>query len=307
MSSRYEGSWGWTPERRAPTEVTVFANLVCPISHLRIDRNVVRINGLVTTLLLVAYVLTRQPAIIVPIGLDYVLRARMTGPTSPMTWLARRLARALKVRERPMDKASKVFASRIGVCFALGAAVCHFVAPTIAVGLAGALSVFTALESVGDLCVGCVVYTYIALPLNRAREAVLAIPLFAKLDDAMLVSLAERFRVVAFPEGERILAEGSAGDEMFVLRAGEVEVYRESASGERTVIGTYKPGQWFGEMALLGGGVRSASARALTSVSALRLGKADLDRLLERHPRMRTLLERTAEQRTLAEAGAQAG
>jgi hypothetical protein len=87
-----------------------------------------------------------------------------------MTRLARGVARLLRLPARPMDKASKVFASRIGVCFALGATVLHFLSPALAPWLAAALAVFTTLESVFDLCVGCVVYTYVALPLRRVRE-----------------------------------------------------------------------------------------------------------------------------------------
>lgn len=96
---------------------------------------------------------------VVPIGLDYVLRARMSAAPSPMARVAGALARALPLPRRPMDKAPKVFASRIGVCFAMGAALTHFLAPAVAPWLAGTLAVFTALESIFDLCVGCVVYT----------------------------------------------------------------------------------------------------------------------------------------------------
>jgi hypothetical protein len=155
-------------------QMPVMWNVVCPISHVVIDRNVVRVNGFVTTLCLVAYVLTGSPFLIVPLALDYALRASMVAPTSPMTHLARGLARLLRLPYRAMDKAPKVFASRIGVCFALGAAVTHFVAPGVAPWLAAILAGFTTLESVFDLCVGCVVYTYIALPFRRARDAAFA-------------------------------------------------------------------------------------------------------------------------------------
>lgn len=148
-------------------------NVVCPISNVRIDRNVVRTNGLITTACLVAYVLTGSPWIIVPVGLDYVLRSSARAPTSPMTLGARAVARLLRLPPRAMDQAPKLFASRIGACFALGAAGAHLLAPRLAPWLAGTLAVFTALESVGDLCVGCVVYTYVALPLRRAYDGVL--------------------------------------------------------------------------------------------------------------------------------------
>lgn len=148
-------------------------NVVCPISNVRIDRNVVRVNGLITTLCLVAYVNTRAPWIIVPIGLDYVLRAAASAPTSPMTRLARAAARAIRLPYREMDQAPKIFASRIGTFFALGAAIAHFIAPAASPWLAGTLAAFTTLESVFDLCVGCVVYTYLALPLRRAYDGAL--------------------------------------------------------------------------------------------------------------------------------------
>ena len=276
-------------------------NLVCPISNVRIDRNVVRTNGFITTLALVAYVVTRAPWIIVPIGLDYALRTMMRGPTSPMTHLAKWVARLLGFSFRAMDKAPKVFASRIGVCFALGAATTHFIAPRVAPWLAGALAIFTTLESVFDLCVGCVVYTYIALPLYRARDAVKSIPLFSGLEEPMLVALAEGFESVEFAQGTRIVSEGEPGSEMFVLRAGEVEVYRDRPDAKHTVLATYKPRDYFGEMALLTGNARNANVRALTPVVALQLKKTDFDGLLEKHPTMRALLERTAAERVANE------
>jgi hypothetical protein len=118
-----------------------------------------------------AYTFTGWAFLIVPLGLDYLMRAMMNAPMSPMARFATVVANLLRIPYRAMDKAPKVFASRIGVCFAMGAAVCHFVAPGAALWLAGALAVFTMLESVFDFCVGCVVYTYIALPLFGARDA----------------------------------------------------------------------------------------------------------------------------------------
>lgn len=146
-------------------------NLLCPVSAERVDRNAVRVNGLLTTLGLLAYVATGSAWLLALLGVDIAMRASLTGPASPMTVLAREVASRLGLAKRPMDKASKVFASRIGLLFALSATAAHFLAPGAAPWLAGALAVFTMLESVFDLCVGCVVYTHLALPLRRARES----------------------------------------------------------------------------------------------------------------------------------------
>lgn len=279
-------------------------NLVCPISNVRIDRNVVRVNGLITTGLLVAYVFTRSPWLAVPIALDFVLRARMSGPTSPMTHLAGLVARGLRLPPRAMDKAPKVFASRLGLCLAMGAAITHFVAPAAAPWLAGTLAVFAGLESIFDFCVACVLYTYIALPLYRAREAAKSIPLFSALEEPMLVSVAEGFQAVEVAEGEVIVTEGEPGNEMFVIQSGEVEVYHEGGDGSRRVFATYKARDYFGEMALLSGNPRSASVRARTRVSVLRLRRSDFDTLLEKYPGMAAILERTAAERRARDASA---
>lgn len=85
----------------------MLGNLVCPISNVRIDRNVVRTNGLITTGLLAAYVATRSPWIIVPVGLDYVVRAMMDAPPSPMARVAKAVAGALKIPFRAMDRAPR--------------------------------------------------------------------------------------------------------------------------------------------------------------------------------------------------------
>lgn len=247
-------------------------NLMCPISDVRINRNVVRLNGLITTILLVAYVVTGSPWIIVPLGLDYVFRAMMNGPTSPMTRLAQELARVLKLPNRVMDRAPKVFASRIGVCFAMGAAIAHFVAPQVALYAAGTLAVFTALESLLDFCVGCVVYTFVVLPLYRARDAVKRISLLREVSDPVLLELAGSFDRVELPADQQIITEGEVGDAMYVPVSGKVEVYRDGEDGQRSVVNSHEARAHFGEMALLNGDPRNAHVRATTPVTALKLG-----------------------------------
>ena len=64
----------------------------------------------------------------------------------------------------------RAIVTRIGVGFALGAAITHVASPAVAPWLAGTLAVFTMLESVFDFCFGCVVYTYVALPLFRVAN-----------------------------------------------------------------------------------------------------------------------------------------
>jgi CRP-like cAMP-binding protein len=71
-----------------------------------------------------------------------------------------------------------------------------------------------------------------------------------------------------FPAGEVLFREGDAGAVMYVLQAGRVRIAREFASGERT-LALLGPGDFFGEMAIVNGKPRTATATAVEPVRAL--------------------------------------
>jgi CRP-like cAMP-binding protein len=125
-----------------------------------------------------------------------------------------------------------------------------------------------------------------------------SIPLFRELEDGPLHEVAERFESVQVPAGTQLVREGDAGNDMFILSAGKVEVYRAMPNGKEAVLTVGQAGEYFGEVALLSGQPRNASIRALTSALILRLSKDDLNAILERHPSMREALERSAARRT---------
>jgi len=80
-----------------------------------------------------------------------------------------------------------------------------------------------------------------------------------------------------YRKSEVIFEEGSFGTEMYVLRSGKVRVYRASPEGE-IELGVFKPGEFFGEMALVDNAPRSASACALEDDT--RLVALDKDKFL---------------------------
>lgn len=71
-----------------------------------------------------------------------------------------------------------------------------------------------------------------------------------------------------FPAGEVLFREGDAGSVMYVLQSGRVQITREFASGERT-LALLGPGDFFGEMAIVNGKPRTATATAVEPVRAL--------------------------------------
>ena len=68
-------------------------------------------------------------------------------------------------------------------------------------------------------------------------------------------------KILDYEKGRYIFREYETGDYAYILNWGKIEIVR-SANGEDTVIGTIRPGELFGEMALIDSGERMASARA---------------------------------------------
>ena len=121
--------------------------------------------------------------------------------------------------------------------------------------------------------------------LRRTRretaQALSVVPLFSGLSKADLNRLAEETDVVSFPAGTTIVEEGLLGETMFVVMSGEARVVR----GKRR-LGTVRPGDFFGEVALLDGAPRSASVVADTPIVAIRLFRRTLFNVLQAEPQL---------------------
>lgn len=94
-----------------------------------------------------------------------------------------------------------------------------------------------------------------------------------------------------FAAGDRIFAQGDSGDCAYVLLRGRVGLYHHN-EGHRTEVGEISPGEIFGEMAVLDGGNRSASAMALDEVEVALVPYAIFRRKLDSADRfLRALIE----------------
>ena len=83
---------------------------------------------------------------------------------------------------------------------------------------------------------------------------------FSALSTNDILQVIHRMRKRSFASGNEICTEGSSGDEFFVLAAGECDII---VKGEK--VGAYKPGQSFGELALLYSCTRAATIKATSS------------------------------------------
>src|SRR5437868_9749917 len=123
-----------------------------------------------------------------------------------------------------------------------------------------------------------------AVPNEELLRFLARQPLFADLPPADLAPLAAVVRRRHYPRGAVIFTQGDLGDVAFIVRSGRVEIVVESADGRDLVLYEVGPGDHFGEMALLEGGPRSASAVCREDSEVLAIARDDLLTELQRHP-----------------------
>jgi zinc transporter ZupT len=102
--------------------------------------------------------------------------------------------------------------------------------------------------------------------------------------------------------GEILFRTGDPGDALYVVIRGRVEVLAEAEaepSRAMRVIAELGEAQAFGEMALLGGGKRTATVRALAETELLQIPKRDFDRLIAGDPQLAEVVERISHDRAI--------
>jgi CRP/FNR family cyclic AMP-dependent transcriptional regulator len=124
-----------------------------------------------------------------------------------------------------------------------------------------------------------------------ARDALGACRLFTGLDDRAMELVANALRVRRFRRGEVIFHAGDPGDSLFIVAAGAVKITVTAEDGaEPAILTTIGPGGFFGELALLDGAPRSATAAAVDAVETLVLRRDAFDRLVDDEVALRRAL-----------------
>src|SRR6187551_3358536 len=77
------------------------------------------------------------------------------------------------------------------------------------------------------------------------------IGLFGGLDETTLEILSKSLPAEQIHVGQRVVAEGDAAREMFVVVSGELEVLKKTPQGSEVRVAMLGPGDWFGEMAIV--------------------------------------------------------
>jgi len=112
-----------------------------------------------------------------------------------------------------------------------------------------------------------------------------SIPLFESLSKRDLSLILKIIHRRSYLTGEYIFYQGDPGIGLYVLREGEVRIIRSDEESNEVELATISKGDFFGELAMVDGDKRSASAVAKTDVRAAVIFKPDLDEFIEKYPK----------------------
>ncbi|MEP6742812.1 MAG: DUF1003 domain-containing protein [bacterium] len=110
------------------------------------------------------------------------------------------------------------------------------------------------------------------------------IPLFRRLTPEELQQLAEEVDQVKYAADETIFNERDSGDALYVVENGSVRIWVLDEDVKPVTLAELKPGEFFGELAVLDRGPRSTNATAIVDTTLHRLSSDDFQEFLMHHP-----------------------
>ncbi|QGY44007.1 DUF4395 family protein [Maribellus comscasis] len=143
-------------------------SLVCPITDEIVNERVTRANALITILLIVSGFIFNSVLFFIFLLADFFVRAFTEVKYSPVSYISSRLINVLNFSKKPVGKAQKIFAARLGFVMTLGISVLFILnLGAAALVVSGVLVFFASLEFALGICVGCMIYTYLILPFYK--------------------------------------------------------------------------------------------------------------------------------------------
>jgi CRP-like cAMP-binding protein len=132
---------------------------------------------------------------------------------------------------------------------------------------------------------------------QRALQSHLrGVPELAALTDEFIDSLRDKVELLRCPPGQVICRQGEPADSFYLVRIGFVKVSQSHPGGEM-VTAYLSRGDYFGEIALLQGDVRTATCMALDHVELVKISGEDFNRMIDQFPEIRRRLEAMQQQR----------
>ncbi len=104
----------------------------------------------------------------------------------------------------------------------------------------------------------------------------------------------------SYEDGDVIVAEGDSAEHLFIIAAGRVAVWHEDNRGTRVDLVELTEGQYFGEIGLLDGGIRSATVEAVGEVELLAMSRKTFEQVVAGSAAAKRAIERVARERALS-------
>lgn len=122
--------------------------------------------------------------------------------------------------------------------------------------------------------------------MNTRLDFLKHIALFHGLTESELTSLSADFVSRQFRQGDMIFLQGDPGQSLYLIESGRVRIYVQADSGQETSVIYYTTGDIFGELSVIDGLPRSASATALDDTVVLMLSRDRLRAHLRTLPQL---------------------
>ena len=120
--------------------------------------------------------------------------------------------------------------------------------------------------------------------LRESIDILRAIPIFAEIDESALARIARLGVRKKYKKSNMILLEEEAGNALFVIVSGKVKIVRTDDDGREVILSILGESDFFGEMSMLDGLARSASAVATSKAELFMTHRQDFLKLLHDYP-----------------------
>lgn len=122
--------------------------------------------------------------------------------------------------------------------------------------------------------------------LEQTIEMLQKVPFFSGIRYQDLVTLASLCRPRTYRARQVIFHRGDPGDTLYIVQSGQVKIVLLSAKGDEMVLALFRAGDFFGELSLLDGLPRSATAAAVETTVLLSVSRPEFQRVLHEAPPM---------------------
>ena len=127
-------------------------------------------------------------------------------------------------------------------------------------------------------------------PTGNTIQFLQRVPLFQGLNDRQLAKLAERCIERKFAAGQEMVTQGYGAEGFYVIVSGKGEAVRERSDGAKVIVNTFGPTDFFGELALLDDGPRTATVIASEKIECLALTRWDFLSILKQDADMAVVI-----------------